>query len=121
MAPRVNGRRLRRGSADLGRVVCLAGRGGPVLLLATLLLSVMGAFTEFEHALMLERQREGIAAAKACRVDTGRKPTLSDEQGHQLRERAVALLANENPVLAAEFGIRRETVYSYLRAEAVTS
>ncbi|WP_442941935.1 recombinase family protein [Nonomuraea sp. NBC_00507] len=32
--------------------------------MATLLLSVMGAFAEFERALILERQREGIAAAK---------------------------------------------------------
>jgi DNA invertase Pin-like site-specific DNA recombinase len=31
--------------------------------MATLLLSVMGAFAEFEGALILERQRETIAAA----------------------------------------------------------
>jgi DNA invertase Pin-like site-specific DNA recombinase len=32
--------------------------------MATLLLSVMGAFAEFERALIRERQREGIALAK---------------------------------------------------------
>ena len=32
--------------------------------LANLLLSVMGAFAEFERALIRERQREGIALAK---------------------------------------------------------
>jgi len=42
--------------------------------MATLLLSVMGAFAEFERALILERQREGIAAAKQHGVYTGRKP-----------------------------------------------
>lgn len=33
--------------------------------MSTLLLSVMGAFAEFERALIRERQREGIAIAKA--------------------------------------------------------
>lgn len=32
--------------------------------MANLLLSVMGAFAEFERALIKERQREGIALAK---------------------------------------------------------
>lgn len=34
--------------------------------LNNLLLSVLGAFAEFERALIRERQREGIAAAKAA-------------------------------------------------------
>jgi DNA invertase Pin-like site-specific DNA recombinase len=84
--------------------------------MATLLLSVMDAFAEFERALILERQREGIAAAKTRGVYTGRKPALTDEQAHQLRERAVA--GEQKSLLAKEFGISRETVYSYLRAEA---
>ncbi|WP_267895364.1 recombinase family protein [Streptomyces sp. CB01373] len=45
--------------------------------MATLLLSVMGAFAEFERALILERQREGIAAVKARGAYTGRKPALT--------------------------------------------
>ncbi|WP_431972597.1 recombinase family protein [Nocardia sp. bgisy134] len=53
-------------------------------------LSVMGAFAEFEHALILERQREGIAAAKARGTYTGRKPALTTEQAQQRRERAAA-------------------------------
>jgi DNA invertase Pin-like site-specific DNA recombinase len=32
--------------------------------MSTLLLSMMGAFAEFERSLILERQTEGIAAAK---------------------------------------------------------
>ncbi len=55
--------------------------------MANLLLSVMGAFAEFERALTLERQREGIAAAKACGVYTSRKPALTAEQAAQLRAR----------------------------------
>lgn len=84
--------------------------------MATLLLSVMDAFAEFERALILERQREGIAAAKQRGVYTGRKPALTAAQAHQLRERAAA--GERKSVLAKEFGISRETVYSYLRSEA---
>ncbi|GAB3212519.1 recombinase family protein [Nocardia tengchongensis] len=82
--------------------------------MATLMLSVMGAFAEFERSLILERQREGIAAAKARGVYTGRKHALTDEQAHQLRQRAAA--GEKKAALAREFGISRETVYSYLNS-----
>ena len=88
--------------------------------MATLLLSVMGAFAEFERSLILERQREGIAAAKQRGgVYTGRKPVLTTEQAQQLRERAAA--GEKKSALAKEFGISRETVYSYLRPVAASS
>lgn len=85
--------------------------------MATLLLSVMGAFAEFERALILERQREGIAVAKQRGVYTGRKPALTAEQAQQLRERVAA--GERKSALAKEFGISRETVYSYLRPATV--
>jgi DNA invertase Pin-like site-specific DNA recombinase len=81
--------------------------------MATLLLSIMGAFAEFERALILERQREGIAAAKERGAYTGRKPALTPSQAQQLCDRAAA--GEPKTVLAAEFGISRETVYAYLR------
>jgi DNA invertase Pin-like site-specific DNA recombinase len=81
--------------------------------MATLPLSVMGAFAEFERALILERQRDGITAAKANGVYTGRKPALTDQQANDLRARAAA--GERKAALAREFGISRETVYSYLR------
>ena len=87
--------------------------------MATLLLSVMGAFAESERALILERQREGITAAKQRGVYTGRKPALTAEQAQQLRERAAA--GEPKSTLAKEFGISRETVYAYLRPSTVTS
>ncbi|GIF09281.1 recombinase family protein [Actinoplanes siamensis] len=87
--------------------------------MATLLLRVMGAFAELERALILERQREGIAAAKQRGVYTGRKPALTVEQARQVRERVAA--GEKKSVLAKEYGISRQTVYSYLRAETITS
>ena len=84
--------------------------------MATQQLSVMGAFAEGERALILERQREGIAAANHRGVYTGRKPALTTTQAQQLRERAAA--GEQESALAKEFGISREPVYSYLRPAA---
>src|SRR3954453_21064370 len=119
--------RLARNLDDLRRLVrTLTGKGvrvefvkeqlpftGEDSPMATLLLSVMGAFAEFERTLILERQREGIAAAKERGAYTGRKPALTGEQARQLRQRAAA--GERKSALAAEYGISRETVYSYLR------
>ena len=45
-----------------------------------LMLTMIGAFSEFERNIMLERQREGIAIAKSKGKYKGRKTVLSDEQ-----------------------------------------
>jgi len=71
------------------------------------LAKLMGAFAEFERALIRERQREGIAPAKQRGVYRGRKEALSAVQRAELRQR---LAAGER-----EFGISRETLYQYLR------
>jgi DNA invertase Pin-like site-specific DNA recombinase len=119
--------RLARNLDDLRRLVrTLTGKGvrvefvkesltftGEDLPMANLLLSVMGAFAEFERALIRERQREGMAAAKQRGAYTGRKPALSSEQADQLRQRAAA--GERKSLLAKEYGISRETVYAYLR------
>jgi hypothetical protein len=58
--------------------------------MATLLLSVLGAFAEFERALIRERQLEGIALAKARGAYKGGKPSLTVGQAEALRARAAA-------------------------------
>ena len=83
--------------------------------MANLMLSVMGAFAEFERALIRERQREGIALAKQRGAYRGRKKALSDEQAIIVRQRAAAGEAKAQ--LAREFGISRETLYQYLRRD----
>ncbi len=75
--------------------------------MANLMLSVMGAFAEFERALIRERQREGIALAKQRGAYRGRKKALSDEQAATLRQRATA--GEPKAQLAREFNISRET------------
>jgi len=120
--------RLARNLDDLRRVVrSLTGRGirvefakegltftGEDAPMATLLLSVMGAFAEFERALIRERQREGIALAKQRGVYRGRKKALNGEAVAELRRRVAA--GEQKAQIARDLGISRETLYQYLRA-----
>jgi DNA invertase Pin-like site-specific DNA recombinase len=83
--------------------------------MSNLLLSVMGAFAQFERELIKERQREGIAIAKAKgNVYKGRKPSLSAERAAQLKKRADA--GENKAALAREFGISRAALYVYINA-----
>jgi DNA invertase Pin-like site-specific DNA recombinase len=84
--------------------------------MANLMLSVMGAFAEFERALIRERQREGIALAKKRGAYRGRKKALSPEQVAELRKRSTA--GAQKTSLAREFGISRQTLYQYLRLDS---
>jgi len=122
--------RLARNLDDLRRIVLgLAERGvvvefakehltftGESNAMSKLLLSVMGAFAEFERSLIRERQREGIALAKKAGVYKGRKPSLTVERVEQLCARVAA--GEKKAALAREFGISRETLYCYLEKRA---
>lgn len=81
--------------------------------MSQLLLSVVGAFAQFERSLIKERQREGIELAKKRGAYKGRKKSLSEEDVIRMKEK----LANgvTKTYIAKEFGISRETLYQYLR------
>jgi DNA invertase Pin-like site-specific DNA recombinase len=81
--------------------------------MANLMLSVMGAFAEFERALLRERQREGIALAKQRGAYRGRKPALNSEQIGEVKRRIAA--GEPKARVARDMGISRETVCQYLR------
>jgi DNA invertase Pin-like site-specific DNA recombinase len=53
---------------------------------STLMFTMLSAFAQFERSLIKERQREGIALAKAKGVYKGRKPALNAERIAQQRE-----------------------------------
>lgn len=91
--------------------LCFTGEDSPM---AQLLLSMMGAFAEFERALIKERQREGIELAKKKGVYKGRKRALSDTKIIELQKRAAS--GEPKSSLAKEYSISRETLYKYLRA-----
>jgi DNA invertase Pin-like site-specific DNA recombinase len=81
--------------------------------MATLLLSVMGAFAEFERSLIRERQREGIAAARQRGAYRGRKQALDAAAIAELTAQVAAGVPKAQ--VARDFGISRETLYQYLR------
>ena len=84
--------------------------------LANLLLSVMGAFAEFERSLIRERQMEGIALAKKRGVSRGRKRSLSDADLLEIRKRVAA--GDKKAQIARDLGNSRETLYKYLHEKA---
>ena len=83
--------------------------------MANLMLSVMGAFAEFERALLKERQREGIALAKQRGAYSGRKRSLTDADIIVLKSRVAA--GEKKTHIARDLGISRETLYQYLRMD----
>lgn len=81
--------------------------------MANLMLSVMGAFAEFERSLLKERQREGIILAKQRGAYRGRKRSLNEEQVSEMKRRIEA--GEQKAKVAKDMNISRETVYQYLR------
>jgi DNA invertase Pin-like site-specific DNA recombinase len=123
--------RLARNLMDLKNIVTdLTGRGVVVEFvkerltftsednaMSNLLLSVMGAFAEFERALIRERQREGIALAKkAGKYSKKRRAKLTPDRVKDLRARVAT--GAKKAAVAREFKISRETLYKYLGTAA---
>lgn len=120
--------RLARNLDDLRKLVCqFTGKqvkvqfikenlifSGDDSAMSTLLLSIMGAFAEFERSLIRERQLEGIALAKKRGAYRGRKKCLSLEEVEALRSRVSS--GEKKSGIARDFGISRETLYQYLKS-----
>jgi DNA invertase Pin-like site-specific DNA recombinase len=71
---------------------------------------MLGFFAEFETNLRRERQLEGIAAAKARGVYTGRKPQIDPATIQRLRDKEKLGPA----AIARRLGIGRASVYRLL-------
>ena len=82
--------------------------------MSNLLLSVMGAFAEFERTIIKERQLEGIAIAKKKGVYKGRVAVLTAEQINQIKTKLD--LGVPKAQIAREFNISRKTIYNYLNS-----
>ena len=80
-----------------------------------LVLTVIGGIAQFERQMMLERQWEGIAKAKAAGKYKGRKPTARAKMQEVLDMRSMGVKAT---AIARELGIGRASVYRIL-ADAV--
>lgn len=76
-----------------------------------LLVNMMGSIAQFERELMLERQREGIAKAKAEGKYRGRQATIDTTKIREL-----VALGIPKAKIAKQMGISRDSVYRALDA-----
>lgn len=80
-----------------------------------LMLNLLGSIAQFERELMLERQREGIAKAKAEGKYKGRVPTAQRKAAEVAKLRAEGLKAEE---IADKLKISRASVFRVLKKVA---
>jgi DNA invertase Pin-like site-specific DNA recombinase len=118
--------RLARSTTDLLRIVEDLDRRGVGLIMLSmggqkidtrsptgkLMVTMLGAVAEFERGLLLERQREGVAKAKADGKYKGRMPTARAKAGEVLRLDAEGLL--QRTEIARRVGIGVASVYRVL-------
>ena len=114
--------RLARSIADLVKIIgTLEEKQATLRILAMnldtntptgrLLLNLVGSVAQFEREIMLERQREGVAKAKAEGKYRGRKPTARAKSGEVIAK----FKADQRPTdIAKSIGIGRASVYRIL-------
>jgi DNA invertase Pin-like site-specific DNA recombinase len=78
-----------------------------------LMLTVLGGIAQFEREIMLERQREGIAKAKAAGKYRGRKPIAMNR-----REEVMQMVTDgmSKVSIARQIGIGEATVYRIIKS-----
>lgn len=79
-----------------------------------LMLTMLGAIAEFERDLMLERQREGVAKAKAEGKYKGRAPTAMRQSEEVLKLKGEGRSADD---IVQQLGISRSSVFRILRKQ----
>ncbi|TRO95362.1 recombinase family protein [Glycocaulis profundi] len=118
--------RLARSVADLMKIIeTIRHRGASLKILAIgmetetatgkLMMGVMASVAEFEREIMLERQREGIAKAKAAGKFKGRAPTA-----RRKADQVIALISagHTEQQVADEVGISRSSVQRIKRNQS---
>jgi DNA invertase Pin-like site-specific DNA recombinase len=80
-----------------------------------LMINLLGSIAQFERELMLERQREGIAKAKAEGKYKGRAPTALRQADEIVRLKSEGHRAEE---IAQKLGISRASVFRALKPAA---
>jgi DNA invertase Pin-like site-specific DNA recombinase len=83
-----------------------AGNASPM---NTLMFQMLGAFAEFERTLIKERQREGIAAAKARGQKLGAPSKLNASQVEEIK--MLVSCGNSKTTIAKQYGITTQTIY----------
>lgn len=118
--------RLARSVADLVSITAaLKAKGAGLRILVMnldtatptgkLMLNLLGSIAEFERELMLERQREGIAKAKAEGKYEGRQPTARAKAKDVISMRAEGKSVSD---MVAALGISRASIFRILAEHA---
>jgi DNA invertase Pin-like site-specific DNA recombinase len=118
--------RLARSVSHLGQILeRLEAKGVALRILALnldtstptgkLMLNMLGAVAQFEREMMLERQKEGVAKAKAEGKYKGRSPTARAKADDVRR---LAAEGKTREAIAGELGIGVASVYRILAAPA---
>jgi len=118
--------RLARSVADLVAITARAKAKGVGLRILSmnldtgtptgkLMVNLLGSIAEFERELMLERQREGIAKAKAEGKYKGRAPTARRKTEDVIRMKAAGMTGD---AIAEKLGIGRASVFRILRSDS---
>jgi DNA invertase Pin-like site-specific DNA recombinase len=104
---------------------CIAAKGASLVILdpaidtstsmGRLMFNMIGAIAQFERELMLDRQRDGIAAAQAAGKYVGRQPTARRKAGEVMALKAEGVANTE---IARRLGIGIASVYRVLREGA---
>jgi DNA invertase Pin-like site-specific DNA recombinase len=94
-----------------GADLCILNLGDTSTATGRLMFTVIGAIACFERELMLERQREGIAKAKAEGKYKGRKPTARARAAEIATLKADGVRPTD---IARQLGIGRASVYRIL-------
>jgi DNA invertase Pin-like site-specific DNA recombinase len=82
-----------------------------------LILTIFAGFAQFEREMMLERQREGIAKAKAAGKYRGRKPTARAKADDVTRLHGEGKTPTE---IARAVGISRGSVYRVIQSASAS-
>jgi len=72
-----------------------------------LLLSMLGAVYQFERSIMLERQKEGIEAAKRAGKYTGRKATIDNKRIKQLQSEGYSIAQTAEMMNISKSSVQR--------------
>ena len=83
-----------------------------------LMLTVLGGVAQFEREMMLERQREGVAKAKAAGKYKGRKP-ISEKYQQEVIYMASTGMTKAN--IARKLNLGEATIYRILAASKASS
>lgn len=118
--------RLARSTQDLLNIVDFLNKKGVVLIsnkeaidtstaTGKLMLTMIGAINEFERANLLERQREGIAIARAKGVYKGRKKATIDEDKYEVLYEMYMTRKMTKSEMAKRLGVSRPTLNKIMK------